>query len=170
MSKYTPDLDHHRLLQLSEEVSRISATLAQLSIGLEEGAAAGVHPDGSPPEVSEDAVRWIITARNVRSQFLPRDLFADPAWDMLLELLRAEIAQQRISVSSLCYAANAPATTALRYIKTMVKQGLIVREADPFDGRRVHISLTPESSKALRDYCVYVFRKPVSTLSRAAQA
>jgi predicted transcriptional regulator len=63
-------------------------------------------------------------------------LFADPAWDMLLDLLQAEIAQHRVPVSSLCIAAAVPATTALRWIKTMTDVGLFKRRADPHDGRR----------------------------------
>ena len=130
MTRHSPDLDHHRLLQLSDEVGRISATLAQLSMGLEEPAEDSGHPSEQVREISEETVRWIINARKLRSRFLPASLFADPAWDMLLESLRAEIAQRRISVSSLCFAANAPTTTALRYIKTMVQQGLMMREPD----------------------------------------
>jgi hypothetical protein len=163
LSKHTPDIDADRLLQLSEEVSRISATLAKLSMGREEWSPAVSPSANDDPQVSEEAVRWIIGARNSRSRFLPAHLFADPAWDILLELLRAEIAQQRISVSSLCIAANAPATTALRYIKMMTQQGLLVREPDAFDGRRVYVTLAPVVSRALHSYCVHVFERPVDT-------
>jgi hypothetical protein len=40
-----------------------------------------------------------------RARFFQEELFADPAWDMLLDLLQAEIAQHRVPVSSLCIAA-----------------------------------------------------------------
>jgi DNA-binding MarR family transcriptional regulator len=169
MTRYSQNIDPNRLHQLSSEVSRIASTLAQLSMGTENQTPAPrteLH-DGAPG-VAEDAVRWIIGARNLRFRFLPAELFADPAWDILLELLRAEIAQQRICVSSLCIAANAPATTALRYIKTMATQGLIVREPDAFDGRRVYIALAPEMSKALRAYVASVFEKPVAMNARIA--
>ena len=163
MTKHAPDLDAERLLQLSKDVSRISATLAELSIGLDsQSPSSGPCIDQDIPEVSEETVRWIISARNSRFKFLPMDLFADPAWDILLELLRAEIAQQRVPVSNLCLASNAPATTALRYIKTMNRAGMIVREPDPFDGRRVYVSLKPEISLALRRYCIHVFEKPIT--------
>jgi DNA-binding MarR family transcriptional regulator len=79
-------------------------------------------------------------------------MFADPAWDMLLDLLQAEIAQLRVPVSSLCIAAAVPATTALRWLKTMVSQGIFIRRADPHDGRRVFVELAPEASQALRRY------------------
>ena len=76
------------------------------------------------------------------------ELFADPAWDMLLDLLQAEIAQLRVPVSSLCIAAAVPATTALRWLKTMTDQGMFVRRADPHDGRRVFVELAPRRKQA----------------------
>jgi DNA-binding MarR family transcriptional regulator len=88
----------------------------------------------------------------LRSRFFAEELFADPAWDMLLDLLQAELAQLRVPVSSLCIAAAVPATTALRWLKTMTNQGLFVRRADPHDGRRVFVELDPAASLALRRY------------------
>lgn len=167
MTKHSPNVDAGQILRLSEEVSRISASLAKLSLGIEPASSAGdAQTEGTTPEISEEMVQWIIQARNLRSRFLPTDLFADPAWDMLLELLRAELAHQRIQVSSLCIAANAPATTALRYIKTMAQQRMIVRHPDPFDGRRVHVALAPDTSDALKRYCATVFAKPMPTCAR----
>ena len=52
----------------------------------------------------------------------------------------------------MCIASDDPATTALRWLKTMVSQGLFVRRADPHDGRRVFVELAPDASGALRRY------------------
>jgi DNA-binding MarR family transcriptional regulator len=97
-------------------------------------------------------VRAVIRARRLRTRYFPEHLFADPAWDMLLDLLQAEIAQLRVPVSSLCIAAAVPATTALRWLKTLVQEGNFVRRADPHDGRRVFVELAPDASRALRRY------------------
>ena len=97
-------------------------------------------------------IRAVIRARRLRTRYFPEELFADPAWDMLLDLLQAEIAHLRVPVSSLCIAAAVPATTALRWLKTMVQQGLFIRRADPHDGRRVFVELAPQTSNALRRY------------------
>ena len=70
----------------------------------------------------------------------------------LTNLLQAEIAQHRVPVSSLCIAAAVPATTALRWIKTMTEAGLFKRRADPHDGRRVFVELSPKASEAMRRY------------------
>jgi DNA-binding MarR family transcriptional regulator len=107
---------------------------------------------GDAPPLSVEIVRSVIRARRLRARYFHEELFADPAWDMLLDLLQAEIAQLRVPVSSLCIAAAVPATTALRWLKTMVSQGLFHRRADPHDGRRVFVELAPEASQALRRY------------------
>ena len=153
VAEASSDRNSERLRQLSEEMSRIASTLARLS----SGPVAAPHfietaRSADAPTLSADVVRNVIRARRLRARFFSEELFADPAWDMLLDLLQAEIAQLRVPVSSLCIAAAVPATTALRWLKTLVSQGLFVRRADPHDGRRVFVELAPDTSQALRRY------------------
>jgi hypothetical protein len=155
------DQNAERLRQLSDEVSRIASTLARLSSGPGvPGRRIEPLPKGDVPEISAEAVQTVIRARRLRTRYFPEHLFADPAWDMLLDLLQAEIAQLRVPVSSLCIAAAVPATTALRWLKSMVQEGLFVRRADPHDGRRVFVELAPETSRALRRYFADVGSSP----------
>ncbi len=151
-----------RLRQLSEEVSRIASTLARLSSAppLLNIPRPQADPTDDPAPVSVEQVRNAIRARRLRSRFFAEDLFADPAWDMLLDLLQAEISQLRVPVSSLCIAASVPATTALRWLRSMVDQQMFVRRADPHDGRRVFVELAPDTSSALRSYFAAVARLP----------
>ena len=153
LSDVAADKNAERLRQLSDEVSRIATTLARLSTGPAAPSHA-IEPvrTADIAEVSADTVRTVIRARRLRARYFPEELFADPAWDMLLDLLQAEIAHLRVPVSSLCIAAAVPATTALRWLKAMVNQGIFVRRADPHDGRRVFVELAPEASQALRRY------------------
>lgn len=94
----------------------------------------------------------MLRQRRMREQFFPADMFADPAWDMLLDLYAARLERQPVSVSSLCIAAAVPATTALRWIKTMTDAGLFLREADPHDGRRIFIALADKSFDGMESY------------------
>jgi DNA-binding MarR family transcriptional regulator len=153
LSDVASEQNAERLRQLSDEVSRIASTLARLSAGpaVAPPAVEATNP-GEAPNVSAETVRAVIRARRLRARYFSEDLFADPAWDMLLDLLQAEIAQLRVPVSSLCIAAAVPATTALRWLKTMVSKGLFIRRADPHDGRRVFVELAPGASQALRRY------------------
>jgi hypothetical protein len=144
-----------RLQQLSEEVGRIANVLAALS---EDEAAAtamamvGAAPEGDGEKLDAGVIRSIIRARRLRDHFFRAELFADPAWDMLLDLMAARVERQRVAVSSLCIAAAVPPTTALRWIKTLCEQGLFVRVADPEDGRRVFIELSTETATMMEAY------------------
>ena len=96
-------------------------------------------------------MRSVLRAQWLRSRLFDEQLFADPAWDMLLDLLQAEIAQHRVPVSSLCIAAAVPATTALRWINSMTIAGKLERRPDAFDRRRVYIALSHDSSRAMKN-------------------
>ena len=97
-------------------------------------------------------VRRDINARRSRDQFLPGHLFADPAWDMLLELYAAELDQIRLATSSLCDRAAVPATTALRWISTLAREGLIDRRSDPLDARRIFVRLSSKGVSCMEAY------------------
>lgn len=144
-----------KLQQLSEEVGRIASILAALSE--DEAAAAAVAgiecgEMGAEDRVEAAQFRAVIRARRLRDHFFQSELFADPAWDMLLDLMAARLEKQRVAVSSLCIAAAVPPTTALRWIKGLCDQGIFVRVADPEDGRRVFIELADKSAAAMENY------------------
>ena len=162
LSDVAADRSAEQLRQLSEEVNRIATMLARLSIGPDIAPRpAAVAASGDAPQVSVETVRKVIRARRLRARFFPEDLFADPAWDMLLDLLQAELSHLRVPVSSLCIAAAVPATTALRWLKTMVSEGLFIRRSDPHDGRRVFVELAPDTRNALNLYFAEVERAAV---------
>lgn len=150
MSAHNKELNPDRLLQLSDEVGRIASTLARLSA--DQGRPGLTLASASGPEIAVERIRAVIHARRLRASYFAEDLFADPAWDMMLELLKAELSQHRVTVSNLCAAAAVPATTALRWLNSLVEKGLLVRRDDPHDGRRAYVELAPETSGALRHY------------------
>ena len=139
------------LHQLSEEAARIANILANLS-GDEAGGETTPAAEEDEPTMTAPQIRAIIRARRMRDQFFRGELFADPAWDMLLDLMAARLEQSRVAVSSLCIAAAVPATTALRWIKALTDRDIFIRSADPRDGRRVYIELSDEAARALNAY------------------
>ena len=144
-----------RLQQLSEEVGRIAGVLAALSedeAAATAMAAVGTAANGDGDKLEAGMIRSIIRARRLRDHFFRGEMFADPAWDMLLDLMAARVENQRVAVSSLCIAAAVPPTTALRWIKTLCDQGLFVRVADPEDGRRVFIELSADTATMMEAY------------------
>lgn len=96
--------------------------------------------------------RALIRHRRRRAEFLPAALFAEPAWDMLLDLYAAHHEGKQVAVSSLCIAANVPSTTALRSIDAMARAGCLVRRRDPDDARRIFIALSETARAGLDAY------------------
>lgn len=113
------------------------------------GAPTTVRED---QPVTEKAIRSLIRLRRNRDHFFGAEMFADPAWDILLELYASELGQQRVSVTSLCSCAAVPATTALRWISALQEKQFIERRPDPLDGRRHFISLTDKGLEAMDGY------------------
>lgn len=109
------------------------------------------------PTLSGNTIRSMIIARRARCRHLPGDLFADPAWDMLLELLEGEIVHRHLSITDLCAAAAVPPTTALRWLNRLEERGMVLRRSDPHDRRRVFIELAPQTSRALYLYFAELF-------------
>lgn len=110
---------------------------------------AAVHPD-APVQV--EFVRAFLRARARRTQYFDGNLFADPAWDMLLELFASELEQRRMTVGSLCVASRVPATTALRWIGALDREGLIEKRCDRLDARRIYVNLSSNGSSAMASY------------------
>jgi predicted transcriptional regulator len=153
--------DRLAFLKLTEQLGRLSDRLDRFESGtarLESPAPEfrGEGGDGRrrvrPALPDARLVHRIIHQRRLRGKFLSSDLFADPAWDILLDLTAARVEHRRVSVTSLCIAAGVPATTALRWIGQMLDLGLLVREQDDQDRRRAFIDLSEEGAAAMARY------------------
>ena len=130
---------------LSAEAGRIAEALAKLAQA-ERNPVADAQPIGAP------LIRRIIRSRRDRDRFFPAEIFADPAWDMLLDLAAARLEGKHVPVSSLCIAAAVPTTTALRWIRSLTEAGLFERQVDRNDARRTYISLSPGAAEAMMAY------------------
>ncbi|MDG2005355.1 MAG: MarR family transcriptional regulator [Novosphingobium sp.] len=118
----------------------------------ESGDSERLVRSGRPPLPDPRLVRRVIRQRQLRARFFDGDLFADPAWDMLLDLTAARAEHTRVSVTSLCIASGVPPTTALRWISQMNDAGLFERVEDDTDRRRAFIVLTDRAAEAMARY------------------
>lgn len=140
-----------RLRELGAEVARIAQALDTLddrSVVADRRPSYRSEPGGDQP-VDAKAIRAMIRARRMRDQFFAGELFADPAWDILLDLMAARLEGREVGVSSLCIAAAVPPTTALRWISAMTEQGMLVRVADADDRRRIFIRLSADTAERM---------------------
>ena len=165
--------DRLTLLRLTEQVGEIATRLERLgarglagdggAFRFESPAPAYNGPEGEdegrrlirqprPPLPDPRLVRRIIAQRQLRARFFDGELFADPAWDILLDLTVARAEHTRVSVTSLCIASGVPPTTALRWIAQMTEAGLLDRVEDEADRRRAFIALSDRAAEAMARY------------------
>jgi len=118
--------------------------------------ARELKPEPTPSEPSDTGKLAILDTiehlRRLRSRYEHHNL-DDVAWDLLLELLRAERLQQRLSVSGLAISiSGVSATTSLRRVNELSARGYMERIPDPADARRDFVMLTSQSHALLSDY------------------
>jgi len=99
----------------------------------------------------EEQLRQLIKLRRVRGRILDHDLFADPVWDFLVELAIAEFEDRNVSITGLCASSNVSYATAYRQIQELVEKGLLRRENDHEDRRRVFVTLSPDARSKIFD-------------------
>lgn len=178
------DEDRLTLLRLADQVEGIAARLDRLAPQLGgEGRgerafrfesprpayAAQPEEDGSarlvrasrPSLPDPRLIRRIVRQRQMRARFFDADLFADPAWDMLLDLTAARAEHTRVSITSLCIASGVPPTTALRWIGQMIDAGLLERVEDETDRRRAFVALTDKAAESMARYFAELGREAV---------
>lgn len=97
--------------------------------------------------------------RKREREFMGLADFADPQWDILLDLFVAKKIGKHISVSSACVAATVPATTALRNLSILAGAGLVERTHDQNDHRFVYVSLTEKAVTKMEAYLSWLAKR-----------
>lgn len=144
---------HAVLHPLVDDLMAIAARLRNAADGVEAGAKVA---NQDRPRKRAGTGKHLALARKTYALRRKRvvifgspDLFGEPAWDILLDLFIAAGEGKSVSVSSACIGSAAPATTGLRWLGILADEGLIVRENDPEDNRRVLVRLTPAGHAAM---------------------
>jgi DNA-binding MarR family transcriptional regulator len=107
-------------------------------------------PDGEELKLEQRA-RRLLENRRKRIAIFGAQMFAEPAWDMLL-LLFLSGRGRRQTQSSLCELSGASRSTAMRWIEFLAGRGLVQREDHPTDKRHNFVSLTEKGRHLLDLY------------------
>lgn len=111
-----------------------------------------INTDTRLKEALEIARRSYNNRRSRCNFFDSKNLFGEPAWDILLDLFIRQASSERVLVKSACIGAAAPATTALRWLNVLEEQGLLSIAIDPEDRRSKLVSLTPRGFESMLRY------------------
>ncbi|CAN5363635.1 hypothetical protein BH09PSE3_BH09PSE3_14330 [soil metagenome] len=94
----------------------------------------------------------IYRSRRDRERIFNEKIFADPAWDLLLDLFVRSARNEQVSISSACHAASVPEATALRYLKVLTEKKYVERISHPNDKRSTTLKMTPLGSSLMIDW------------------
>ena len=164
---------------LTQKLSSLSAELQRLSHLIDDpdqsraagkAAAPAGTPAAPPPAVGgldtpqlAEFIRELLKKEAKRREIGGGELFGDPAWEMLLDLLLAKVEGRQVSVSSACIASGAPMSTALRLVRRLVDDGVLRKLADETDRRRHFLAIDPQFEQPLIDYLVAQLRQRRAT-------
>lgn len=94
--------------------------------------------------------------RRRRDSLIRYDLFAEPAWDMLLDLYIQHHRGQPVPIDRLCTAAATASTTALRWLALLIEKELVIRSSSVEEDGIVRVALSErgigEMERYLRDF------------------
>ncbi|HKU93994.1 MAG TPA: winged helix DNA-binding protein [Vineibacter sp.] len=99
-----------------------------------------------------ERIRAMLREHKLRARIFRGSALIDPGWNMLLDLMLAHLEGRQIYLSSLCMASGLPITNGKRRVAQLIADGLVRRDGDHADRRRVLISLTASGLDRLFAY------------------
>jgi predicted transcriptional regulator len=135
--------DLRKLLQeVAQRVSELETRVAE--------AGQGAPSRGFSDDKLATLASAIYRMRQHRQSYFEAALFAEPAWDMMLDLFINKVRGARVSTTSLCLAANVPHATGIRWIRTLREHGLLRRYRAADDARLMLIEITTKGYQLMR--------------------
>lgn len=139
------------LVQLLDEPSARENDGEEPTVPVQIGIGASMG-QGQDSAALAAYIRDILRKESKRREIGGGELFGDPAWEMLLDLLLAKIEGRLVAVSSACIASGAPMSTALRLVRRLVAEDVLCRLPDKHDRRRHFLAINPKLEQPLVNY------------------
>jgi DNA-binding MarR family transcriptional regulator len=105
-----------------------------------------VPKDGKHHAIGEDHIRSVLASRRGREAAFGRELFCDPAWDMLLELYAAHLAGRAMTLADLVLSIDLPQSTIGRWANAIAARGLLAFRGGEDSEARVELTAKGEES------------------------
>ncbi|MBU3077280.1 hypothetical protein [Sphingomonas quercus] len=111
---------------------------------------------GRPADAIEtdpaETARHLLEERRRRAALFGEDLFANPAWEIMLELFLASETHVRAPLARVGSAAGVPAAAARRWVDLLEERGLLRKIPDREAPDCMTVALTTEVQERMRAY------------------
>lgn len=144
--------------------------LGQSGVGAD-ATPAPIRPSGDPSASAPwdsrhrlAMIKLFQSSRRSRNRLFECCGGGDPCWEIVLFVLEQEALGRSVSVTSACHAATIPQSTAIRKIDDLVGQGVLLRESDPEDRRRILLKSSFKCNEMAETYFQAVYKQMMSTV------
>ncbi len=138
-----------KLREVAEQLHNLSETFEPFSDNSDPVALANLSD-----AQMHDICRKIYAARRRRDEFFPVELFAEPAWDILLDVFIHQTDGGPLSVKQACIGAHVANSTALRYLRLLQDENFISIAPCKEDRRARKVRMTSQGFRKMRDYII----------------
>jgi hypothetical protein len=142
MAKKTPKV-------IPERRDADAEALALVRLGLDRLEELARKPDPADAADPLESARCLYDDRRRREKALPRALFGEPCWDMLLTLFIARLEGRVLKSGEVCRAAGVPEATGLSWLRRMEQAGLITRRVCKTQRQATLVDLTRATAKTM---------------------
>lgn len=111
-----------------------------------------------------------LALRALRRRMFGVELSSEHCWDVIVTLYLSKCAQTRMSITDVSYATGISAATVIRWLNVLSANDMLVRTADPLDGRRTWISLTNEAWKKVEVFFARQKAKSYTDIKKISEA
>jgi DNA-binding MarR family transcriptional regulator len=147
-----------RTLVVSERDVRAAQRLLGLIVEGEHSEAGLEHPTAPTRAADTSSAALLRRAREEfenrrrRPGIFGRDMFGEPAWDMLLVLYIQDASGPRQTVGSLIKYSGTSASSAKRWIASLSERGFVKRVPHPTDARTWFVELTDKGRQCVNKF------------------
>ena len=146
--------------KLSEQLDAAQTILDQIRV------TSGCDALGPPllerkprMETALETARRAYAERKSRSKMIgSKEIFGEPAWDLLLDLFIHQSNDEDLTVKSACLHVETSENTTLRWLRVLEHNGLLKSHIDPANPEQQLIHLTPAGYEGMIRYLKSVAR------------
>jgi len=122
----------------------------------------GLEQDNAPiTSVALEVAQEVLAKRRDRLRYLPRRLFGEPGWDMLLTLYAEMPAKNWLSLEELSASVDLPPRTANRWLEALKAQAIVEESSSAEPDPAACFRLTAKGTAALTEYLTELSEQPL---------
>lgn len=122
----------------------------------------GQEQDNAPiTSVALGVAQEVLAKRRHRLRYLPRRLFGEPGWDLLLTLYAALPAKNWLSLKELSALVDLPPRTANRWLDALKAQAIVEESSSAEPNSSACFRLTAKGTAALTEYMTELSEQPL---------